>query len=59
MFHRMGPLINPGQPQRMIVGVSNHELGPLMLQTLLKLGVEKAWVVHGDIGVDEVVLIHN
>ncbi len=50
----MGPLINPGNPQRMIVGVSSFELGPVMLNTLLKLGVEKVWVVHGDIGVDEV-----
>jgi anthranilate phosphoribosyltransferase len=38
----------------MIVGVFSKEIGSIMAKTLALMGVEKAWVVCGAIGLDEV-----
>ena len=54
MFYSLGPLINPAKPKRMILGVSSPDLGPVMAKTLHLMGVERAWVVHGLIGLDEI-----
>lgn len=51
---RLGPLTNPAKPKRMIVGVFSKEIGMIMAKTLALMGVEKAWVVCGSIGLDEV-----
>jgi anthranilate phosphoribosyltransferase len=50
----LGPMINPSQPRRMLVGVYSKELGPLMIQALKLKGVTHAWVVNGANGLDEV-----
>jgi anthranilate phosphoribosyltransferase len=52
-FNLLGPLTNPAQPARQIVGVPRPELTELMARTLMMLGVERAWVVHGADGLDE------
>ncbi len=54
IFNVLGPLTNPARPHRMIVGVFSKELGLLMAQSLQLLGIERAWVVCGEIGLDEV-----
>ena len=50
----LGPLTNPARPKRMVVGVFSKELGPIMAKSLALLEVERAWVVCGAIGLDEV-----
>jgi len=52
-FNLLGPLTNPAQPARQIVGVPRPELTELMARALMMLGVERAWVVHGADGLDE------
>jgi anthranilate phosphoribosyltransferase len=52
-FNLLGPLTNPAGPTRQIVGVPRPELTELMARALLLLGVERAWVVHGADGLDE------
>lgn len=53
-FNLLGPLTNPAQPARQIVGVPRPELTELMARALMMLGVERAWVVHGADGLDEI-----
>ena len=52
-FNLLGPLTNPANPARQIVGVPRPELTELMARALMLLGVERAWVVHGADGLDE------
>lgn len=52
-FNLLGPLTNPARPTRQIVGVPRPELTELLARTLLALGAERAWVVHGADGLDE------
>lgn len=50
----MGPLINPARPARMVLGVANKELGETFIQVLKGLGAERALVVCGEEGLDEI-----
>jgi anthranilate phosphoribosyltransferase len=52
-FNLLGPLTNPASPSRQIVGVPRPELTELLARALLLLGAERAWVVHGADGLDE------
>ena len=52
-FNLLGPLTNPAGAQRQLVGVSRPEHTELMARTLGHLGAERAWVVHGADGLDE------
>ena len=38
----------------MVVGVAFKELGRIMIEAIALSGVDRAWVVHGEIGLDEV-----
>lgn len=53
-FNLLGPLTNPAGATRQVVGVPSSELTEVMAHTLRMLGSERAWVVHGADGVDEV-----
>ncbi|MCX6552947.1 MAG: anthranilate phosphoribosyltransferase, partial [Acidobacteria bacterium] len=53
-FNLLGPLTNPTQPAFQLVGVSRPELTELVARTLGLLGVQRAWVVHGADGLDEI-----
>jgi anthranilate phosphoribosyltransferase len=53
-FNLLGPLTNPAGPRRQLVGVPSAELTELIARALLLLGSERAWVVHGADGIDEV-----
>ncbi|RPJ64884.1 MAG: anthranilate phosphoribosyltransferase [Acidobacteria bacterium] len=53
-FNLLGPLTNPAGPARQVVGVPRPELTELMARALLGLGSERAWVVHGADGLDEI-----
>lgn len=52
-FNLLGPLTNPAGAQRQLVGVSRPEHTELLARTLGHLGAERAWVVHGADGLDE------
>lgn len=52
-FNLLGPLTNPARPTRQIVGVPRPELTELLARSLALLGSERAWVVHGADGLDE------
>jgi anthranilate phosphoribosyltransferase len=52
-FNLLGPLTNPAGPSRQIVGVPRPEHTELLARALLLLGAERAWVVHGADGLDE------
>src|SRR5919198_6157103 len=52
-FNLLGPLTNPAAATRQLVGVPRPEFTELLAQSLLLLGAERAWVVHGADGIDE------
>jgi anthranilate phosphoribosyltransferase len=53
VFNFLGPLCNPASA-RMSVGVSDPEMAQLMIGVLAERGVDRAFVVHGEDGLDEV-----
>ena len=53
-FNLLGPLTNPAGARRQIVGVPRPELADLVARALVVLGSERAWVVHGVDGLDEI-----
>jgi anthranilate phosphoribosyltransferase len=53
-FNLLGPLTNPTEPSRQLVGVPRPELTELLARALARLGSERAWVVHGADGLDEI-----
>ncbi|MBS1818947.1 MAG: anthranilate phosphoribosyltransferase [Acidobacteria bacterium] len=53
-FNLLGPLTNPAGATRQIVGVPRPEFTELMARSLMLLGSERAWVVHGADGIDEI-----
>lgn len=53
IFNILGPLSNPAGVNRLLVGVFAKEWVEPMAQVLGKLGAEKAWVIHGSDGIDE------
>lgn len=52
-FNLLGPMTNPAGASRQLVGVSRPEHTELMARTLGDLGTDRAWVVHGAGGLDE------
>ena len=53
-FNLLGPLTNPAGASRQLVGVPRPELTELVARSLAQLGSERAWVVHGADGLDEI-----
>lgn len=53
MFNFVNPLANPARPRRQVVGVSNPALAERMLGVLRANGAERAMVVYGHDGLDE------
>lgn len=56
IFNMLGPLANPARASFQLVGVGKPELRPLLAAALAQLGTERAIVVHGADGLDEVTL---
>jgi anthranilate phosphoribosyltransferase len=56
IFNLLGPLTNPACAQSQILGVFSSELIDLVATTLADLGVQRAYVLHGAGGLDEISL---
>jgi len=53
-FNLLGPLTNPAGATRQLVGVPRPEFTELLARALMLLGSDRAWVVHGADGIDEI-----
>lgn len=54
IFNILGPLTNPAGVKRQLTGAFAPDLIFPMAETLQSLGSEKAWLVHGSDGTDEI-----
>jgi anthranilate phosphoribosyltransferase len=54
IFNLLGPLCNPAGVTRQLIGVFSRPCAGPVARVLNELGTEKAWVVHGADGLDEV-----
>lgn len=56
IFNILGPLTNPAGVKRQLTGAFSRAMIRPMADTLLALGSEKAWLVHGSDGTDELTI---
>ncbi|TDE40385.1 anthranilate phosphoribosyltransferase [Antarcticimicrobium sediminis] len=56
MFNILGPLTNPAGVKRQLTGTFSRDLIRPMAETLGRLGSERAWLVHGSDGTDELTI---
>ena len=56
IFNILGPLTNPAGAKRQLTGAFTRDLIRPMAETLGRLGSEKAWLVHGSDGTDELTI---
>ncbi len=56
VFNILGPLTNPANASRQLIGVADPEVAERMARVLGQLGSEKALVVHGSDGMDELTI---
>jgi anthranilate phosphoribosyltransferase len=56
IFNLMGPLANPARVRRQLVGIARPAYVPIYAQALSDLGVDRAMIVSGDEGLDELSL---
>lgn len=56
IFNILGPLTNPANVKRQLTGAFAPDLIFPMAETLQQLGSEKAWLVHGSDGTDEITI---
>ena len=54
VFNVLGPLTNPAGARRQLIGVYSPNLTDTLAEVLLRLGSERALVVHGSDGLDEI-----
>ncbi|WP_340264390.1 anthranilate phosphoribosyltransferase [Sphingobium mellinum] len=56
IFNLMGPLANPAGVRRQLVGIARPAYVPIYAEALADLGVDRAMIVSGDEGLDELSL---
>jgi anthranilate phosphoribosyltransferase len=52
-FNILGPMANPAQVRRLVVGLADLSLAERMLGVLQQRGARRVMIVHGDDGLDE------
>jgi anthranilate phosphoribosyltransferase len=53
MFNMLGPLCNPAGVKRILLGIFAKSWMEPIAETLRDLGTERAWIIHGSDGLDE------
>ena len=56
IFNLLGPLLNPAGARRQVMGVYSGRVVGVVAEAMIRLGVKRAFVVHGDGGLDELSL---
>lgn len=56
IFNILGPLTNPAQAKRQVLGVYSDELTEPIANVLGNLGAKHAFIVHGEDGLDEMTI---
>ena len=56
VFNLLGPLTNPAHASAQVVGVYSAELVEKLAEALKELGLQRALVVHGHDGLDEITI---
>lgn len=56
VFNLLGPVTNPAGAQAQVLGVFSADVMEMMAETLRELGTERAFVMHGAGGLDEISL---
>lgn len=56
IFNILGPLTNPAGVKRQLTGAFSREMIRPMAETLKALGSDRAWLVHGSDGTDELTI---
>ncbi|MBN2320163.1 MAG: anthranilate phosphoribosyltransferase [Acidobacteria bacterium] len=56
VFNLLGPICNPAGANAQVLGVYNEELTEIMARVLCELGTDRAFVVHGSDGLDEITI---
>jgi anthranilate phosphoribosyltransferase len=56
VFNLLGPMTNPAGTKRLMIGVFAKRWCRPLAEALALLGTEKAWVVHGSDGLDEITI---
>jgi anthranilate phosphoribosyltransferase len=56
VFNLLGPLTNPAHASAQVVGVYSFELVEKLAEALKELGLQRALVVHGHDGLDEITI---
>jgi anthranilate phosphoribosyltransferase len=54
IFNLAGPLTNPAGARAQVMGVYSRDRVPLVAETMMRLGIRHAFVVHGADGLDEI-----
>ncbi len=54
LFNLVGPLANPAGARHQVLGTYSAEVARLLAEALQRLGTERAMVVHGEDGMDEI-----
>lgn len=56
VFNILGPLTNPAGAKSQLIGVADPLAAPKMAQALAMLGSQRALIVHGEDGMDEITI---
>jgi len=56
IFNLLGPMSNPANVRRQLIGVFGRQWLRPMAETMQQLGSEAVWIVHGSDGADELTL---